>query len=30
VIGAELTLELEGRPAIFLVNTVPLRDAEDA
>ena len=28
VIGAELTLELEGRPAIFLVNTVPLRDAE--
>jgi signal transduction histidine kinase len=26
VIGAELTLELEGRPAIFLVNTVPLRD----
>src|SRR6266566_2313791 len=28
LIGAELTLELEGRPAIFLVNTVPLRDAE--
>src|SRR3989441_976661 len=28
VIGAELTLELEGRPAIYLVNTVPLRDAE--
>jgi signal transduction histidine kinase len=28
VIGAELTLELEGRPAIFLVNAVPLRDAE--
>jgi len=28
VIGAELTLDLEGRPAIFLVNTVPLRDAE--
>jgi PAS domain S-box-containing protein len=28
VIGAELTLELEGRPAIFLVNTVPLRDAD--
>ena len=26
VIGAELTLELDGRPAIFLVNTVPLRD----
>ena len=28
VIGAELTLELEGRSAIFLVNTVPLRDAD--
>jgi PAS domain S-box-containing protein len=28
VIGAELTLELDGRPAIFLVNTVPLRDAD--
>jgi signal transduction histidine kinase len=28
VIGAELTLELEGHPAIFLVNTVPLRDAD--
>ena len=28
VIGAELTLDLDGRPAIFLVNTVPLRDAE--
>jgi nitrogen-specific signal transduction histidine kinase len=26
VIGAELTLELEGRPATFLVNSVPLRD----
>jgi signal transduction histidine kinase/CheY-like chemotaxis protein len=28
VIGAELTIDLEGRPATFLVNTVPLRDAE--
>jgi signal transduction histidine kinase len=28
VIGAELTLELDGRPAVFLVNTVPLRDAD--
>ena len=28
VIGAELTLDVEGRPAIFLVNAVPLRDAE--
>ena len=28
MIGAELTLELEGRPATFLVNTVPLRDAD--
>ena len=28
VIGAELTLDLEGGPATFLVNTVPLRDAE--
>jgi PAS domain S-box-containing protein len=27
VIGAELTLDLEGRPATFLVNSVPLRDA---
>jgi len=26
VIGAELTLELDGRPATFLVNSVPLRD----
>ena len=28
VIGAELTIDLEGCPATFLVNTVPLRDAE--
>src|SRR5262249_13567219 len=28
VMGAELTLDLDGRAAIFLVNTVPLRDAE--
>jgi len=28
VIGAELTIDLEGGPATFLVNTVPLRDAE--
>jgi len=28
VIGAELTLDVDGRPAIFLVNAVPLRDAE--
>ena len=28
VIGAELTLDLDGRAAIFLVNTVPLRDAQ--
>jgi len=28
VIGAELTIDLEGRPATFLVNTVPLRDVE--
>jgi signal transduction histidine kinase/CheY-like chemotaxis protein len=28
VIGAELTIQLEDRPATFLVNTVPLRDAE--
>src|SRR5690349_19168394 len=27
VIGAELTLDLEGAPATFLVNAVPLRDA---
>src|SRR5205814_6512712 len=26
VIGAELTFDVEGHPAIFLVNTVPLRD----
>src|SRR5204862_5791278 len=26
VIGAELTLDIDGRPAIFLVNTIPLRD----
>jgi len=28
VIGAELTLDLDGRAAIFLVNVVPLRDAQ--
>src|SRR5439155_5767885 len=28
VIGAELTIDLEGCPATFLVNTVPLRDVE--
>lgn len=28
VIGAELTLDLDGRPATFLVNSVPLRDRE--
>jgi signal transduction histidine kinase/CheY-like chemotaxis protein len=28
VIGAELTLELDERPATFLVNTVPLRDSQ--
>ena len=27
MIGAELTLDLDGRAAIFLVNSVPLRDA---
>ncbi len=28
VIGAELTLDLDGEPATFLVNTVPLRDGD--